>query len=242
MLGIIKSRKKAADSKNLFSEQELLTLADKVVQRYAYTIPQAEREDVKMSMIEKFLSQQDQITEKFEGKSGKNTYGYAVLNRICCGVIRKEMKRWQNHIDYQQDDSSSEQNTLDALLIKDEIRLLAKVLILMNDAHKSTVFMASYYKLSPKEQFVSEYDLNYIENKLLELLHIETGISKGEIYNCLSKVVNVVERKDVKSDAVRMWLNKQMEIAISRLNGPFKRASYDKESLQVLFEYFYMEQ
>ena len=44
-----------------------------------------------------------------------------------------------------------------------------------------------------------------------------------------------------KADAVRMWLNKTIETIITRLNGPFNRANYTKETFHQLFEIYYIE-
>ncbi|MFA8435306.1 MAG: hypothetical protein ACEPOZ_12380 [Marinifilaceae bacterium] len=238
MFGIV--RKKDTCEK-LISEIDLLRLADKVVQKYYYTIPASEREDVKMSIIENFLSQEDKITQRFKGNSEIKTYCFAILNRICCGIIRKELKNWQTKGECMLQNETNNSSSLAEMLIEDEIIYLNRIFTLMGDSHKLVVFLASFYRLHPKEILVKEYDANYIKNKLLDLLNTEKIASNGEIYEILSHVVNIVELKDIKSDAVRMWLNKQIDLVISRLNGSFNRANYDKESLEVLFEYFYIE-
>ena len=62
-----------------------------------------------------------------------------------------------------------------------------------------------------------------------------------EIFIVLARVANIAEHKDLKPDAVRMWLNKCIDTIIVRLNGPFNRTNYNKETLQILFEYYYLK-
>lgn len=233
-------------NKTLISEIDLLALSEKVVSRYvaAKTIPLKDKEDVQMAMVEKFLLKQELIKKSFKGDSKVSTYCIAVLNRMCCEVIRSELKHWKNQLIETEDKSSTSiLKTSEQLLINDEKALLQKIFILLgNECYKTIVFLAYYYKLFPKEFEVQQYDKNYIENKLIELLSNNESNTKGEIFNILSKTVNLVEGKEVKHDAVRMWLNKNIDIVIARLNGPFNRTSYDKESLQILFEYYYFEE
>lgn len=243
---MLKILNKKLQNKPLLSENDLLTLSEKVVLRYVYakTIPLKEKEDVQMSIIEKFLKKQDIIKKRFKGDSKISTYCIAVLNRMCCEIIRSELKHWKNQLTETEDNTStSALKTSEQLIIKDEKNQLHKIFILLgNECHKTIVFLAFYYRFHAKENEVKQYDKDYIKNKLIELLTIKESSNKGEIFNILSKIVNLVEGKQIKSDAVRMWLNKNIDLVINRLNGPFNRANYDKESLEILFEYYYFEE
>ena len=230
------------NTKALISERELMDLAFKVVYRYRHTIPQAEREDVAMTLVKSYLEQEGKIVERFNQQSKVTTYIVAVLNRMCCGVIRKELKYWQQadelHSDYLNygDDMN---NVAHATVIADEINYLKKVLTLLEHRAKTIVFLAFLYFLKAKLSYVKAYDCAYKKNRTLSKLTPHEGMSKGQIYEQMALVVTKVEGQSTKPDAVRMWLNKNLKIIIVRLNGPFGRAQYDKESFQVLFEYFY---
>ena len=84
----------------LVTESNLLLLAEKVVKRYVSkgVVPQRELEDTQMQMVEKFLLKQDKIEERFSGKSNVTTYCIAVLNNMCCEIIRKDLKHWNLYI------------------------------------------------------------------------------------------------------------------------------------------------
>lgn len=228
----------------IIDHRELLLLAEKVVQRYAYTIPKSDREDIRMSMVENFLKQKEKITSQFQGNSKTNTYCTAILNRMCCSIIRKELSHWKSTSNIEVEDdslSTDHESTATQLLINDEIEYLRRLLLIQNDKHKTTIFLAFYYLLATKSKFLKSYDKQYKAHQLPQLLRAEDVKSKSYIFETLSKVVNCVENKSIKADAVRMWLNKQRSLMIARLNGPFERASYDKDSFQVLFEFFYQK-
>ncbi len=226
----------------LLNETELLTLTEKVVNRYAYAIPKSELEDVRMGMVEKYLQQEGKIAQGFKGNSQKSTYAYAVLNRMCCSIIRQEFKHWQNTEQSNENDaahSTSILSSAEQLLIDDEIRYLRKCITLLNDKYKAVIFIAFYFLLKARMTFISVYDKAFQEHGLLQLLNPDKVSSKGEIFENLALVQNKAEEKNVKADAVRMWLNKEMKRLIGRMNGPFGRANYNNESFQILFEYFY---
>lgn len=227
--------------KQLISEKELITIADKIVYKYNYVIPKREMEDTKMSLISNYLSQEAKIHERFEGNSKATTYVMAILNRMCCSIIRKEKKHWFNDKQTSSNEelSSTHETTANSTIIKDEINYLTKIIKLLNDTHKTIVFMAYLDKLETKENCVKAYDTEYQKHNTLNLLANRDNLSKTLAYNQLSLITNTVEKKDIGADAVRMWLNKQEKSIIDRLNGPFNRANYNKESYYILFDLFY---
>lgn len=225
----------------LISDTDLLNLSGKVVARYvkAGTIPEKDMEDVKMAIVEKFLLKHDSIKAAFTGKAKVSTYCIAVLNRMCCEIIRKELKHWKIDNDEVPDVPGSIISNADKLAIKDELALLHKILLLFGSEYmKLKLFLAFYYQLKIGNSQIENYSLN---DKVKEIFGNSEIKNKGDIFNHLAQVVVIVEEKDVKADAVRMWLNKHTEKIIERLNGKFQRAKYDKETFQILFEYYYLE-
>ncbi|MDA3890300.1 MAG: hypothetical protein PF517_01400 [Salinivirgaceae bacterium] len=233
---------KIVNGKNkLISDTDLLLLSDKVVARYASagTIPEKDKKDVKMAIVEKFLLKHDTIKKAFTGKAKVSTYCIAILNRMCCEIIRKELKHWKNSNEELQDVQDNSISDADKFTIKDEVNLLHRILLLFGDEQiKLRLFLAYFYGLTIQNIDIENYSLN--EN--VDSIFKETGIkNKGEIFVQLAKVVNNAEQKELKADAIRMWLNKCIAKIILRLNSPFNRANYDKDTLQILFEYYYLD-
>jgi len=226
-------------------DEEILILASKVVDRYASkgSIPQREKEDVAMSIVEKFLKKKEVIYKNFQGKSKFSTYCISVLNNMCCEIIRRDLKHWniQDKED-QQFEEQSELSSIDRLAIKDEIRYLHKIILLFgDDMPKIRLFTAFLLRLTIHNKDIHDYDNEYIKHELTALLTVNEDLSKGEIFKILSEIVNIVERKNSKPDAVRMWLNKIRNIIIDRLNMSKDNTNYNTETYHILFEYYYTD-
>lgn len=227
----------------LISESKLLQLTEKVVNRYVNkgVIPKRERDDTQMFIVEKFLQKHAKIQDSFSGKSNITTYCISVLNNMCCEVIRKELKHWKNELDEIPENLNfSEIDTQKITILHDEIKYLEKILLLF-DTEKSKVNIALcyYYQLVINLKDLNHYFNVFNKKNINRLISGNNDLSKGEIFNNLTNFINLVENKNLKSDAVRMWLTKTITIIINRLNGPFKRANYDKESFQILFELYH---
>ena len=224
--------------------EELMKYSEMVVNRFIAkrSIPYREKDDVKMYIIEKFISKQSKIESSFMGKSKASTYCYAVLNRMCLEVIRKEIKHWNlSDEDKYPDNIATGFNSEEKTVVNDEIGLLDKLLQLCFDEEaKVRLFIALYYRLSIKDEDIENYDPNYMNNNLKEVFNLDIDINKADLFKAFAYAINSVEGRNIKADAVRMWLNKNINTLISRLNKG-SRAEYDKESFQILFEFYYQK-
>lgn len=242
-MSIAKELLKSDTRSSLISDEQLLLLADKVVSNYTYagSIPLKEKDDIKMAMIEKFLIKRKSITEAYKGTAKITTYCIAILNRMCCEEIRKESKKWNwQHNNGYKHESTRPSATIDKLVINDETKLLHRIIQLYDeDRFKVRLFIAFFYQLSLIKKDLKFYDKTYKSKKLDSLFQQINFKNKGDIFKTLAYVVKEAEYKDIKPDAVRMWLNKTIDQIITQLNGPFNRAHYNKESVQILYEYYH---
>jgi DNA-directed RNA polymerase specialized sigma24 family protein len=228
------------------TERDLLEYAEKVVNRYVITgvVPEKDREDVQMSMVEKFLSKKERIFSAFEGKSRVKTYCFAVLNRMCCEIIRKELRHWKNKEEEEpepgvQDFSSSSSQ----VVIEAEIKLLDKVLLMFDDEKpKVILFLKYFFEIPITELDARAYLKEYYEPETLEFLTGNEKLTDSRKYQMLQHIVAIREERDIKPDAIRMWINKTIQHIIARLNCTIQRSNYTKESLGILMEYMYTRQ
>jgi DNA-directed RNA polymerase specialized sigma24 family protein len=222
--------------------KDVIEIARIVVAKYVArgVVPSREKEDVVMSMVEHFIKQREKIDGSFEGKSKVTTYYSAILNRMCCEVIRKENKHWYSVIEGESNNKyeeatqpiESEKKTA----IEGEIKRFEKTMIMLNgERAKTNLFLKYYFDIPVTESDVEEYCKEKSEEYIAIFQRINPE-KKGEIFEKLAQIVNEVENKNVKADAVRMWLNKQIDTLIGRMNhnGATK---HNKESLAVLIEY-----
>lgn len=226
----------------LLSDIELLQLAEKVVKRYVYSgaVPYTEFDDFKMGIVEKFLQKQDRIEAQFSGRASIKTYCIAVLNRMCCEIIRKEVKHWRKEPELNERHAPTEANiSSNYTVIHDETLLLDKCITLFDtEQHKIRLFLSYYYQLPLHPSDMKAYAGRRQQSQVKKWLTYQHKISKGERFVNLAKVVNLIEKKSVHADAVRIWLNKSIQRIITRLNGPHRRANYDKDTFHILFEYY----
>ena len=229
---------------NLISDEQLLVIVRGVVGKYVHSkaIPQREFEDVVMSIVEKFLNQKGKIFCSFEGKSKITTYCIAVVNRMCCEVIRKESKQWylvsEREQQYSNDMNTSTLEAEKNLIFKQEIKRLENLMLFFNDEKaKLTFFLKVYFSIPVNRADIKSYAKGK-ENEVELILNSENLKSKGDLFASLAGIVNLVENKNIGGDAVRIWFTNQVNSIIKRLNGD-GIANHDKESLSILLEMLY---
>jgi len=210
-----------------------------VVNKYSIrkAIPQREKQDVELSVIEKLIKKREQIISSFKGESSFKTYSIAIVNRMVCEIIRKESRHWyavEQEDFFRQEESSSGIEVEKELFIKGEIKRYRLTLRLFDgEGKKEDLFFKYYFGLSLSIADIEKYTTKH-SLQLHTILKIEHN-NKGEKFDKMARVVNLVENKDVKSDALRMWLNKQLNHTILVLNAN-GNANYSKETLGILLE------
>lgn len=222
--------------------EQLMEIVKKVVSRYVSkgSIPRRETSDAEMSVFEKFWNNREKILNAFQGKSQLTTYCIAVANRMCCEFIRKEKKHWnQLHEATEKvaelNNNTSQYETEKELHFKNEAKRLCNAMRFFNgERAKFSLFLKYYLDIPLSEADFSAYCTNQQES-VQSFLNQNMKTSKGEKFDHLAMVVNLVEEKEVKSDSVRMWLNSRMNTLLNRLNGN-GISSHNQESLSVLME------
>jgi len=227
---------------NTFCVEAILKIAKIVVSKYVArgVIPYREKEDVEMAVVEKFLNQQEKIMNAFEGKSKISTYYAAIINKMCCEVIRKESKHWYSLSENDPQEIANSNATADfdtdkKTCLNSEIHLLSKALLFFNgDAGKVNLFLKYYFDIEIKDEDIKTFSLEHY-GKIKEILACEKEALKAAKFEKMADVVNVVEKKNIKGDAVRMWLNKQIDVLLKRINY-HGNSKHTVETLCILME------
>ncbi|WP_462281063.1 hypothetical protein [Salinivirga cyanobacteriivorans] len=218
--------------------KELIT---KVVARYIArgAIPRREQADVETAIIEKFLLKQEQIDSAFQGKAKISTYYIAVINRMCAEVIRKEQKHWYSLNEHDDKkilaDSTTNFDASKQTLVNEELKRFRATIMLFNGSSaKVLLFLKFYYDIPITTQEIR----NYAESKTAKaqkIIEKRSELSKAELNQKLADLILLVEGKKVGGDAVRMWINKQMDTLLCRLNGQNK-SFHNKETIGLMLE------
>lgn len=206
-------------------------------------IPFNEKEDIKQSLLEKYLLKREKIAKAYSGKAQPKTYYSAVLYKMTCEVIRSELNNWKTiksevneMLKYNKDNSLSPEQ---ATIIHNEKDLLDKVLTTFGkERAKIELFLKVFYRVPVSNMDIKECYKNHKSNTSIALAGNMPEAKDKELYSDLAGLVNQYENKDVKPDAIRMYINKYINSILSRLNGKYQRANYSKETLGILFEIF----
>jgi len=232
-------RRKEVDFYNILSE-----LTGKVVDRYIArgVIPRREKEDVETAIIEKFLRKRDKIDRNFHAKAKRKTYYIAVINRMSAEVIRKENKHWYAVNDMHDGgfihDTTFSFETAKETLLKEELKRFQVCLTLFDSLQSKLILFLKYqYNVPLNASDINNY-AGKSSNEAEKLLKGRNSLSKTMVNHRLAQLVQLVEHKEISGDAVRMWLNKQTESLINRLNGN-NQSFHNKETIGVMLEMQY---
>jgi len=226
-----------ADSLNV---EQVIELARKVTGRYVArgVIPPRDSEDVTSAVLEKYLKKQDQILKSFVGNASLTTYLTAVFNRMCCEVIRSESRHWyavgDNEDCLSNEDKGYHQAEIETF-IASEVALLFGLIKRAGIEGAKLVLLARYFYqmvISPEDVYC--WTGSY-EAGILNQLQSGGQTTKGDRYAVMAAVINNVEKKKIRPDAVRMWFNKQMEGLLAKLNEDAS-VLHTRETLVLLFE------
>jgi DNA-directed RNA polymerase specialized sigma24 family protein len=225
----------------IIQHSELITLTNKVVSRYVYkgAIPRRDSEDVAMSIVEKFLTAEKKINESFKGNSKTTTYCIAILNRMCCEIIRKDFKRWKEVSELEPTNERIETtHSYEAekqTIINSEIARFKQIIEFTDhEQHKLLLYLKFIYNTNITEEDVQNYAQENADNVFGQLYETKDE-SLGTKYNILATFTNKLENTSVSGDAIRMWLNKHTNTILNRLNQN-GASRYDKEAIGLLLE------
>jgi DNA-directed RNA polymerase specialized sigma24 family protein len=231
-----------------FSVEQVYLVAKKVVGKMIArkALPHREREDTEQELMRKFLEKQSKIEKAFQGNANSETYLTAILYRMCCEVIRSDVKDWDHvrsddpsYFFSRQNQNSSVENKL---VISNESAYLKKILLLFADeSAKIVLFLKVLFGLTITESDLEDYNPDFRSRGIDEVLLGKQFKRNTDVYDALAEVVKLGEGSAVGGDAVRIWLNKRMDQTIKRLNGTMQRSNYDRKSFRILFDYTFSE-
>ncbi len=225
----------------IIQPDELVTLSKKVVARYVanHSVPQRDKEDVAMTIVSNFLAAEEKISNSFKGQSKTTTYCIAIINRMCCEIIRKDYKQWkqvqqtENFITDNEGTNAFESSK--SAIIKSEIHRFNQILEFFNDEQYKIIVSLKYILNIPFTQSeVSDY-AGPDNSVVFEQLDNSKDEALATRYQILAEIVNKTEGRSVKGDAIRMWLNKSIDTIIRRMNASGS-SNYNREALGILLE------
>lgn len=231
-----------------FSLEQAMKIIDIIVKKFIKSgqINYDDYDEIKQILIEKYLNKQTTIAASFSNKSKVQTYISAVIYKMLLEVLR-ESKNYKNKVkktesilanDYRQTVISPE----DQLVIEDEKRYLIRVFESFGpEQDKLILFLKIYFQIDFTDTDLIKYCKIEKDKIAVELEGYENKLADKDIYKILCRLHFLGENKTVMPDAIRMYINKNIERLIARMNGKNERAYYTRESLGILIEMAYQE-
>ena len=228
------------DQRNTFTTKLLMDTANIIVKKFVKngSLNYNNSEDIKHSIIEKYLLKQTKIENAYNGLAKPETYLSAIFYRMILEILRAEKNKikYNSNTEIKNIEHEHELNPEEKLIINNEKDYLKRVLLTFGKQRvKLNLFLKYYLRLSIVLIDLEQYVPSKIFNKILELLKDNTNIKDKEVYIKLSDTQYLCEKKKVKPDAIRMYINNNIDKILTRLNGN-NRAHYSKESFSILFE------
>jgi len=226
-------------------EEELITISNVIIiveiicKKFVSngSIQTDQFEDLKQSILEKYLLKKDRILNSFNRTAKIETYISSVIYRMALEVLRSKLyKRHENSDPIKLSNYNNELDPEEQVILKYEKEYLERVLLTLGkNAKKIILFCKVFFRIMIIKKDLIDYISFNILEKVLKELNRSTLMKDKEVYEMLSKIENQAENKNTKADAVRMFILKQIQKIAERMNFG-GRAKYTKESLQILFE------
>ncbi len=191
------------------------------------------------------------IAKQFRGLAKDTTFLTVVIRNICYQKLR-ESKRCPDLVNVPNETLGllTRENSQDTFnLLNPEIQHIvyeATVKLerifqtLPLTGNKIYLFLLIYYGLPVHKKDIVAYSENGNTEIILELINKLKSAkeTKSNVYQSLTKITHICEGRSLSPDAMRWFLNKQIEEILVLLNGNPKCYDFDKDSFRVFFEYF----
>ena len=189
----------------------------------------------------------EKIRHHFNGSVYLRTYFSKVIYNTCLEMVRQR-KRQVKTIDmavlYRAE--SDRLNAYENLIIREEmyrleailkglgrtrikaqlcLKLVARIILQMVDIQ---------FYVSPK----TTEEIKMIKGYFFREYH---HLTDREVFGIIIKLYNKIEKKDTEADSLRKWVYQLLERIIDLLNGGTSPCQFDKESMKILLQYYFLE-
>ncbi len=207
-----------------------------------------DRADIIQSINEQLFRKSTKIQQQYNGAATISTYLSAIIRNTCLQIHRQNKRSIKKEA-YKKETTThltddGEQNSINHLIIEDEIQKLDAIIKTFGGQEaKVKLLLKLICRLPIEEVDVLQTYPNCPEIYFTKMMH-EFGINyhqytDKEIFERLTFYINILEKKNRTTDAIKKWLSYKLSHIIKVLNQTSPTANYDKESLKILVTYYY---
>ncbi len=232
--------------KDVFPLSMLEKISSIIVKKFikaGYLTPE-DYQDFSQTLKTRYLSNKEKIEGKFKADSLPQTYMSSVLKNMVLEELRTDKKYKERYMEYEKnmmrlgekDSSISPENQA---VIENEKKHLQKVFLsLGKDRAKVLLGCKMIQRLRVTKEEFEDYLDGRPSKGSEKYLEVSNEDQNRDVYEKLCIIINLVEAKNNKPDAFRLWLNKKIEQIIARLNAN-NISKYDNETFGILLEAVY---
>ena len=222
-------------------------LIEIIVNKFVQTsyINYSDRDDFIQLINEKLLLKIQKIKEQYNGSTLVKTYMSVIIRNICLEEFRKISVTSFQEIEntpIQYDETS---NAVDKLIIDNEIDRFSMILKLyFKQQSKLEFILKLVFRIPIKVEDFENYCRKFKQPeiyKLIEKIKPENKISEGKLYEIIIPYINKCDEKNNSPDALRKWFKTKSSELIELMNGNPHRAFYEKETIQILAEKYFIK-
>jgi RNA polymerase sigma factor (sigma-70 family) len=217
--------------------QELIRIIVRNYQGKGF-VASMESDDLVQEINKELLGRFEKISMQYNGKSSLRTYFSVIIRNICRELFRKNNRVEESgNPEYHRIISGS--NPHDHIVINQEYERFEKVMKLMlKDKSRFNLMLRFILDLRIDLDDIKQFSGYSSENSdyLLQNLNSSSGLSKKDMFERLSGILNVLEDRLTSPDSLRKWFKTRSSEFLNLMNGNPRRSSYTMESIQLLIE------
>ncbi len=209
-------------------------------------IHESDHDDTIQYVNEKLWTRIDRIREMYNGQSLVKTYMSVVIRNL---VMERRKERHyclvEEPLEFYETAGSNAADQFLQLVIKQELERLDTI---MKTFHKQRLkfefCLKIVFRIPVAEDDFRElvHPLSPVEQKRLwKLFDRNTLPEDKDQYRRLSEVFNTLEDQSGRSrDSIRKWIRHRLDMVLLLMNGTPRQAHYNDETLQILFERYFI--
>ena len=201
-------------------------------------------QDFTQTLKMRYLSGREKIEGRFKADSLPQTYMSSVLKNMLLEELRSGKRYKERSKEYEkaalrEGEKDRALSPEEKAVVENEKKHLQRVFLTLG-RHRAKVLLGC--KMVQRLPVTGEEFEDYLEgrpsNGAENYLKVLPTDQNQDIYQKLCMITNLVEQKDNKPDAIRLWLGKKIEQIIARLNSG-RSSRYDTETFGILLEAAY---
>ena len=194
---------------------------------------------------ERLLMSSERIKNQYKGISLLKTYFSTIIKNICIEELNKRKRYNFSELETLNYANLSENTINEDTYLNNEFDRLSKILDMYNiKISKLVLCLKIIYRLPLTVTDFTKYCIKLkadIINNLIDEVNPTKIIPEFELFQILTPYINKCDNQVNQPDALRRWVKRKIDEIIDLMNGNPPRANYDKETIQILIEKYYLK-